>query len=227
MPTRILSRTDVAHLCNMEMALDAVETAFAAHGRGESRMPVKVYLPLPSTRAIFAPCRPISQAPRCEVGELASAEPGAPQVAIGHGHLHPVRSRHRAAPRHHGCHAPDGLSHRRLGRRGDEVPLWGKPKSVGFVGCGVQARYLLAAHRALFSDFDVLVADLVEEACCPLCGECGGRAVPINEAAGCDVVCTSTPSRLPVVARLDVREGAHVNAIGADAPASRSSRPSS
>ena len=39
MPTRILTRADVAGLCIMEMALDAVEAAFAAHGRGETRMP--------------------------------------------------------------------------------------------------------------------------------------------------------------------------------------------
>src|SRR5512144_1047045 len=53
MPTRILTRGDVARLCTMEMALDAVEVAFAAHGRGETRMPVKVYLPLPEHAGDF------------------------------------------------------------------------------------------------------------------------------------------------------------------------------
>ena len=53
MPTRILTRADVARLCTMEMALDAVEAAFAAHGRGETRMPVKVYLPLPEHAGDF------------------------------------------------------------------------------------------------------------------------------------------------------------------------------
>ena len=52
-PTRILTREDVARLCTMELALEAVEAAFLAHGRGEARMPVKVYLPLPEHAGDF------------------------------------------------------------------------------------------------------------------------------------------------------------------------------
>jgi alanine dehydrogenase len=219
MPTRILSRTDVARLCNMEMALDAVETAFAAHGRGESRMPVKVYLPLPEHAGDF----------RAMPAYLAGA------AGVKWVNSHPQNPARHKLPSVMGIYIlSDPATARPLAimdatlltafRTGASAGVAtkylysGKPKSVGFVGCGVQARYLLAAHRALFSDFDVLVADLVEEAAVRFAGECGGRAVSINEAAGCDVVCTSTPSRLPVVARLDVHEGAHVNAIGADAP---------
>jgi ornithine cyclodeaminase/alanine dehydrogenase len=89
---------------------------------------------------------------------------------------------------------------------------------VGFVGCGVQARYLLAAHQALFPAFEILVADVLPEAAERFADECGGHPVRVAEAAGCDVVCTSTPSRVPVVRLDDVRPGAHVNAMGADAP---------
>ena len=45
-----------------------------------------------------------------------------------------------------------------------------------------------------------------------------GRAVTVEEAAGADIVCTQTPSRTPVVARAFIRPGAHINAMGADAP---------
>jgi ornithine cyclodeaminase/alanine dehydrogenase len=40
----------------------------------------------------------------------------------------------------------------------------------------------------------------------------------MQEASGADIVCTSTPVRSPVVKREWVKEGAHINAMGADAP---------
>src|SRR5262245_22673527 len=53
MATRILTRADIAGLLTMELALEAVEAACLAHGRGEARMPVKVYLPLPEHAGDF------------------------------------------------------------------------------------------------------------------------------------------------------------------------------
>jgi ornithine cyclodeaminase/alanine dehydrogenase len=82
----------------------------------------------------------------------------------------------------------------------------------------VQARTLLEAHRVLFPDLEVLAADASSEVAFRFAAEHRARAVPVREAAGCDVVCTSTPSRAPVVDRAWVKAGAHVNAMGADAP---------
>jgi alanine dehydrogenase len=93
------------------------------------------------------------------------------------------------------------------------------PRSVGLVGAGVQARVLHDAHRALFgAAFEVLVADVVPAAAEKLAQELGARVATVAEASACDVVCTSTPSRKPVVFREWLRPGAHVNAMGADAP---------
>jgi ornithine cyclodeaminase/alanine dehydrogenase len=91
------------------------------------------------------------------------------------------------------------------------------PRSVGFVGCGVQARYLLDAHRALYPDLELVMADAVPSAAERFAAEAGGRAAGARDAAACDVVCTSTPSRAPVVEAGWLRPGAHVNAMGADA----------
>jgi ornithine cyclodeaminase/alanine dehydrogenase len=44
------------------------------------------------------------------------------------------------------------------------------------------------------------------------------RAGSLAQAADCDVVCTLTPSRAPVVPAAAIRAGTHVNAMGADAP---------
>jgi ornithine cyclodeaminase/alanine dehydrogenase len=94
-----------------------------------------------------------------------------------------------------------------------------RPRSLGLVGCGVQARWMLAMHRALFGDeLEVLAADLRPEAAAALASECGGRAVSVEQAAGADVVCCSTPARTPVVQAGWVKPGAHIAAMGADAP---------
>ena len=48
--------------------------------------------------------------------------------------------------------------------------------------------------------------------------EAGGVTVSVEQAAGCDIVCTATPSRAPIIDRGWVRPGTHINALGADAP---------
>jgi alanine dehydrogenase len=82
----------------------------------------------------------------------------------------------------------------------------------------VQARPLLAAHRAQWPEVEVLCADVVPAAAQAFAAEVGGRVVSVEEAAGADVVNTSTPSPKPVVERAWIQKGAHVNAMGADGP---------
>jgi len=219
MPTRILTRADVAGLCTMEMALDAVEAAFAAHGRGETRMPVKVYLPLPEHAGDF----------RAMPSYMAGA------AGVKWVNSHPQNPKRHGLPSVMGVYilsdpetaAPLAVMDATLltaFRTGAAAGVAtkhlypGAPRTIGFVGCGVQARYLHAAHRVLGAGFESRCADLLPEAAARFAAEIGGRAVSIDEASACDVVCTSTPSRAPVVRRSAVKEGAHLNAMGADAP---------
>jgi ornithine cyclodeaminase/alanine dehydrogenase len=46
MKTLVLAGKDLEKILTMELAIPAVEAAFAAHGRGEAVMPPKLYLPL-------------------------------------------------------------------------------------------------------------------------------------------------------------------------------------
>ncbi|HLL85529.1 MAG TPA: hypothetical protein VK420_22850, partial [Longimicrobium sp.] len=93
------------------------------------------------------------------------------------------------------------------------------PRTLGLVGCGVQARVLIDSHRAVFGDgLELLLADASEATAKALQAEKGGRVVSPREASGADIVCTSTPVRTPVVKREWIRPGAHINAMGADAP---------
>jgi alanine dehydrogenase len=218
--TLILSQSDVASVLEMKAAVVAVERAFRAHGAGDALMPAKVYLPLPQHHGDFrampayfdgsAGVKWVNAHPEnpkrhglpsvLAVYILSDPETAAPLAIMDGTLLTAVRTGAAAA-----------VASKHLGK--------GAPRKVGFIGSGVQARFLLEAHRAVFPDgFEILAADVATEAALRFATEVGGRAVAIEEAAACEVVCTATPSRSPIVRREWVRAGTHINALGADAP---------
>jgi len=217
--TLLLSKSDVGALLTMEATITAVEAAFLAHGRGETQMPPKVYLALDAFDG--------------DLRAMPAYVAGAAGVKWVNSHPH--------NPERHGLPAVMGLyilsdpatafplaimdaTLITAMRTGAAAAIASKhlarpgARTLGLVGCGVQARYLLDAHRATFgSTLEVLAADVSVEASERFARESGGRAVSIEEASGCDIVCTATPCRAPVVSRAWVRPGAHLNAMGADA----------
>jgi alanine dehydrogenase len=70
----------------------------------------------------------------------------------------------------------------------------------------------------LFDGLEVIGADVDGAAAERFAAEVGGRAGALRDACGCDIVCTSTPVRRPIVQRGWIRAGAHINAMGADGP---------
>jgi alanine dehydrogenase len=92
------------------------------------------------------------------------------------------------------------------------------PATVGFIGCGVQARKLLAAHRVQYSGFRAVMTDVSAEAAEKFAKEAGGFVASADQAGSCDIICTSTPSRAPILFRSYVGISTHINAMGADAP---------
>lgn len=219
MSTLILTHADLRSLYTVELGLAAVESAFAAHGRGDALMPAKVYLSLPQHDGDFRampafldgaagvkwvnshPQNPVRFGlPSVRAVYVLSDPATASPLAILDGTL---LTAWRTG-------AAGGVASKHLASR--------RPRTIGLVGSGVQARVLVEAHRALFEDLLPLFADLRHEAAEALARELGGRAVSVEEASGADIVCAQTPSRTPVVMRAWVKPGAHVNAMGADAP---------
>ncbi len=218
MKTRILTQGDVRSLVSMPEAVAAIERAFSAHGRGETQMPVKVYLDLPQHHgdframpAYFAgsagvkwvnahPENPQRHGLPAVLGTYILSDPDTalPLAIMDATLLTAVRTGAAAA-----------VATRYLGRR--------DARTAGFVGCGVQARTMLAALRVVLPELRVVAADRDPEATRRFAADSGGRAGTIAEAAGCDVVCTATPARSPVIERSFVAPGCHLNAIGADA----------
>jgi ornithine cyclodeaminase/alanine dehydrogenase len=219
MLTLILSEADVRAVVTMTDAISAVERAFIAHGNGEALMPAKVYLPLPQHHGDFrampaylagaAGVKWVNAHPENPARHglpsvlalyiLSDPETAAPLAVLDATFLTAVRTGAAAA-----------VASKHLAR--------GRPEKVGFIGCGVQSRFLLQAHRAVFGEFEVLASDQSREAAERFAAEAGGTVVSIERAAGCDIVCTATPSRSPFVQPSFVKMGAHINALGADAP---------
>ncbi|MFP2924514.1 ornithine cyclodeaminase family protein [Pyxidicoccus sp. 3LG] len=219
MPTLILSAKDLRSLYTVELGLNAVERAFLAHGRGEALMPPKVYLSLPKYDGDFR-AMPAFLDGAAGV-KWVNAHPRNPEK---HG-LPTVRALYilsdpdTASP----LAILDGtlLTAWRTGAAGGVASKFlakKQPRTLGLVGCGVQARVLIDAHRAIFGELELLLADASDAAAKGLQAEKGGRVVSTQEASGADIVCTSTPARTPVVKREWLKAGAHINAMGADAP---------
>lgn len=203
----------------MKDAVPAVEAAFAAHARGEAQMPPKVYLSLPAQGGDFRampatlggsagvkwvnshPANPAKHGLPAVMGVyvLSDPETALPLAIMDATWLTAVRTGAAAA-----------VASKHLAKK----PV----RSIGFVGCGVQARTMLDAHRVVFGDaFAVVGADVRADAAERFAHESGGRVGTIAEAAGCDVVCTSTPGGAVAVTRAMLAPGVHVNAMGADA----------
>ena len=219
MKTLVLPRKDLEKVLTMELAVAAVEAAFAAHGRGGTIMPPKLYLPLDRHRGDFRampaymdgdagvkwvnmhPENPARHGLPAVMGVYVLSDPatayplavldGTLLTAFRTGAAAAVASKHLAIKR---------------------------PGTIGLIGCGVQARFLLSAHRMLYGGLRALMADVNRGSAERFAAEAGGQAAAVDQAASCDIVCTSTPSRAPVVHRSYVGISTHINAMGADAP---------
>ena len=218
METLLLTQSDVRSLATMEATVEAVENAFAAHGRGETQMPPKVYIEL---------------AQHC--GDFRAM----PAYLDGAAGLKWVNC-HAENPSRHGLPTVRGMyilsdptnanalavmdaTWLTAARTGAAAAVASKhlarPESstVGFVGSGAQARTILAALQVPFPNLEVVTSDQSDDAAEAFAAEVGGRVGTVEEAAGCDIVCTATPSRHPLIDRAWIRPGTHINAIGADA----------
>ncbi|MCA9535667.1 MAG: ornithine cyclodeaminase family protein [Myxococcales bacterium] len=219
MPTLLLTQSQVRSLLTMDSVVPAVERAFAAHGRGEARMPAKVYLDIPEHggdfRAMPAALGDAAGVKWVSVYADNPSRHGLPSV-MG---LYILNHPDTALP----AAVMDGtlLTGLRTGAAAavaSKVLYRDQPSTVGFIGCGVQAQCILDAHRFVFGEgFAVKASDIRRDAAERFAHENLGEAVSLEEAAACDIVCTATPTRIPVLRRSWLSGRTHINAMGADA----------
>ena len=90
------------------------------------------------------------------------------------------------------------------------------PRSLGILGSGVQARAHLAAFKRVWPELEeVQIWSPTAANAQRLADEIGGRAGPIEEAAGAEVVLTVTSAQRPVLEGRWLRPDALVIAVGA------------
>lgn len=223
--TLLLSAAEVARCLHMDEAIRAVDEAFRAYHRKEAVMPPKSYVDLPEhggdVRSMPArvgdavsvkwvcshPNNPQRHGLPTVIGTLILSDPatGFPLSVMDATVLTAFRTGAAAAVATRALARPDATS-------------------LGIVGCGTQAGYQIAAishvrdlRTLLLSDARPAVAEALAERVRAVSPGLDVRVVSLAEASAADVVCTLTPVHEPIVKRDWVRNGAHVNALGADA----------
>jgi alanine dehydrogenase len=226
--TRILTQRDVARVVDVRLAIRVVREAFRAMARGEAVMPPKVYLSLArhgDFRAMPAWIRRPSAAglkwvnvhpdnPRrglpTVMGLIIINDPatGAPWAILDGLLITQLRTA-----------AAGAVAARALARPNSRV--------VGLLGCGGQApAQLLALHEVLRLRHIKVWGYHPGEAQ-RFCRQMRRRLPRVRFDAcatveSCvrdvDVLVTLTPSKHPLVKRAWLRDGVHINAMGADAP---------
>jgi ornithine cyclodeaminase/alanine dehydrogenase-like protein (mu-crystallin family) len=90
-------------------------------------------------------------------------------------------------------------------------------RTVGIIGCGLHgawtARCLVAAGYLTGVCFDPR-----EDVAAAVADELGWSVGSREDAVACDVVCCVTPGSQPVIGESDLRDGMHLNMLGADGP---------
>jgi alanine dehydrogenase len=221
--TRIISAADVREYVNLADIVDGVETAFRKYQQGEAMMPPKSYVELSDVNGDFRsmpaqvgdgagvkwvnvhPDNPDRFGLPTVMGLVVYSDPESayPLAVIDGTEL----TRYRTG-------AAAGVATRHLAPPDAD--------SLGLLGAGVQARTQLAAIANDIDLTEVVVADLDESAVEDLIENESDRNCEIvsgspEELGQCDIISTTTPSREPVLDAEWIQDGAHINAIGADA----------
>ena len=229
MKVLLLSRAEVEGLISMREAIDAVEEAFRAKGLGKVQMPPKSYVYFDRYDGDFRvmpayleemgaagvkivnvhPRNPKEQGLPTVMATLLLLDPktGAPLSIMDGTWITNVRTG-----------AGGAVAAKYLARKDSHV--------AAMVGAGVQARTQLLALKEVFKIKEVRVNDLSAEKAEGYAEEMSDKLgidvkaikEPRDAVEGADVVVTTTPVRKPILMNDWVREGMHINAIGADAP---------
>lgn len=221
-----LNESQVKEVLDMPGCMKAVEHAFEQHGQGMVQMPPKSYLYYPAhngdlrTMPAFLEADDITGVKIVNVHPdnpqkglptvmatvlLNSTETGAPLTIMDGTYLTDMRTG-----------AAGGVAAKYLARVDSSV--------LGLVGAGRQAQ---TQAMAVLENFDIDTIKVVsnhvpkseqfKKDMEPICGCDIVVKDSIEAVCDCDILVTTTPVRNPIVKSEWVKEGTHINAIGADA----------
>lgn len=221
-----LTQEEVTSVIDMNSDMQVVERAFRQHGLGKVQMPPKSYLYYTAyngdLRAMPAyledenitgvkivnvhPGNPSRGLPTVmALIVLISPETGAPVAIMDGTYLTDVRTG-----------AAGGIAAKYLARKDSKV--------IGLVGAGNQAKTQLEALYEVFEPELVRITSRTKESSEKFIREMADAAPceiryeeSIEKVCDCDILVTTTPTRKPIVKAQWIKEGTHINAIGADA----------
>lgn len=221
-----LTQEEVKSVMDMHSDMQVVERAFRQHGLGKVQMPPKSYLyytayngdlrtmpayleeeDITGVKIVNVhPGNPALGLPTVmALIVLISPQTGAPIAIMDGTYLTDIRTG-----------AAGGIAAKYLARKNSKV--------IGMVGAGNQARTQLEALSEVFEPELVKVTSRTKESCEQFIREaadiisCEIRyEEKIENVCDCDILVTTTPTRKPIVKTQWIKEGTHINAIGADA----------
>lgn len=220
MKTRLLTASDVAKVIRMEDVLGAVEAAFYEYGMGRAIMPPKIYLNLGQFNGDF-------RAMPAYLGNSAglkwvsvypdNPKKGLPTVLAMIIYSDPETGFPLAI-----MDATKLTNYRTGAAGGIAAKYLADPdaETLGLIGAGMQARTQLLAVTHYFSFSKILIWSPNEEEIEGIKASFNDLPIEkatIEEAAACNIICTTTPVREFIIKREWIKPGTHINAIGADA----------
>ncbi len=231
MDVLVLGHADVARLLPMRACIDVMAGALSALAAGEAILPLRQVLRLPDGKSAFAVMPAYLASPKAVGAKVITVFPDNHGTAFDshqgavllfeaeHGRLVAVMDASSITAIR--TAAVSGLATRLLARDG--------ASRLAILGSGVQARTHLEAICAVRPIQHVRVWSRNAEAVRAFAErESRRHDVRVDPAATArdavepgDVVCTVTASREPVLAGEWLRDGAHVNAVGASLPSAR------
>jgi alanine dehydrogenase len=233
--TLILGRQDVEDLLTMELALEAVETAFLEHGQGTTLVPERVGLYLDEYHGV--------------IGVMPGYMRGLQAAGVK------VIFHHEDNPKKHNLPASGGLvlyqdpttgmplaimdcayiTKMRTGAAtGVSVKYLARADArvLGIVGAGAQGSSQVAAVAEVRDLTRVKAFDLDPSATARLLKEIAelgleAEAVgsPEEACSGADILVTCTPARSAYIQGEWIQEGMHISSVGADMPFKRELQP--
>jgi len=221
-----LNRKDMDRLIDIHNVLPVVENAFWEHGRGRVQMPPKVYLDFKSHNGDLRTMPGYLEDMDIAGVKLVNVHPGNPKIGLPTVMaLMVLNSTTTGAP----LAVMDGttLTDLRTGAAGGVAAKYLSREDssvVGLIGLGRQARTQLRAIMEVRDIQMVKIFDRSNESTVAFKVEMEKEmGVKIesesnaHEVCDCDILVTTTPVKSPVVKAGWIREGTHINAIGADA----------
>ena len=212
----VIGHDEILKAISPEVAIDRIRDAFVRHHQGEWHMPAKVYLtvePHGDFRAMPASGNGIAIL-KWVTSFPPNRAKGLP-VVVGTILVSDATTGEWLA-------LVDGTAVTAL-RTGAAAAVASKAlarddaRTVGLIGCGLHGKW---AGRCLVAAgyTEGVCFDVDDTAARGAADELGWKTGTVAEALGCEVVTLVTPGHDPVITTRHLREGMHINALGADGP---------